>query len=105
MPYPLDSETAAVVEAAKQHHVLTWEVLEEGDDLGQWVKESFLAAGKTALPDGAYAFISATKHLYSKVPTEAEVKDLFETKEDFQKFLTGEDYSYGLANVPEAEYD
>ena len=30
MPYPLDSETAAAVEAAQQHHVLTWEVLEEG---------------------------------------------------------------------------
>ena len=39
MPYPLDSETAAAIEAATQHHVLTWEILEEGDDLGQWLRE------------------------------------------------------------------
>ena len=26
-------------------------------------------------------------------------------RERFQKFLDGEDYSYGLADVPDAEYD
>ncbi len=105
MPYPLDSETAAAVEAAQQHHVLTWEALEEGDDLGQWVTESFLAEGKTALPDGAYGMISGAKPIYSKVPTEAQVKKHFEDAESFQKFLDGDDYSYGLADVPDAEYD
>ena len=40
------------------------------------------------------------KHLYSKVPTEDEVRPLFEDAESFQKFLDGEDYSYGLADVP-----
>ena len=35
MPYPLDSEAAAAIEAAKQYYVLNWEVFEEGDDLGQ----------------------------------------------------------------------
>ena len=104
-PYPLDSETAAAVEAAKQHHVMTWELLEEGDDLGQWLLESFLAKGNTALPDGAYGMMSGAKHLYSKVPTEDEVRPLFEDAEGFQKFLDGEDYSYGLADVPDAEYD
>ena len=104
-PYPLDSETAAAVEAAKQHYVMTWELLEEGDDLGQWLLESFLAKGNTALPDGAYGMMSGAKHLYSKVPTEDEVRPLFEDAESFQKFLDGEDYSYGLADVPDAEYD
>ena len=42
MPYPLDAETAAAVEAAKHHYVMTWEMLEESDDLGEWVFESFL---------------------------------------------------------------
>lgn len=51
MPYPLDPETAAAVEAAKQHHVLTWDVLEEGDDIGEWVRDSFVAEGRT-LPPG-----------------------------------------------------
>ena len=104
MPYPLDSETAAAVEAAQQHHVLTWEVLEDWDDLHQWLIESFLTAGKTELPDGDYGLISDGKHLYSKVPTEAEVKELFQDAESFQKFLDGEDYSYGLADVPDAEH-
>ena len=104
-PYPLDSETAAAVEAVKQHYVMTWELLEEGDDLGQWLLESFLAKGNTALPDGAYGMMSGAKHLYSKMPTEDEVRPLFEDAESFQKFLDGEDYSYGLADVPDAEYD
>ena len=104
MPYPLDSETAAAVEAAQQRHVLTWEILEEGDEIGQWLTESFLANGKTALPDGAYGLISEIKFLYLKVPTEDEVRPLFEDAESFQKFLDGEDYSYGLADVPDAEY-
>ena len=105
MPYPLDSETAAAVDAAQRHHVIPWEVLEEGDDLGQWLTESLLAEGKTALPEGAYGMISGAKPLYSKVPTEAEVKGLFETADDYQKFLAGEDYSYGLSDVRDAEYD
>ena len=105
MPYPLDSETAAAVEAAKQHYVMTWELLEEGDDLGQWLLESFLAKGNTALPDGVYGMMSGAKHLYSKMPTEDEVRPLFEDAESFQKFLDGEDYSYGLADVPDAEYE
>ena len=105
MPYPLDSETAAAVEAAKRHHVLTWEVLEEGDDLGKWVTAGFLAEGNTALPDGAYGLLKGATHLYSKVPTEAEVKELFQDPENFQKFLDGEDYSYGLADVLDEEYN
>ena len=105
MPYPLDTETAAAIEAVKDHHVITWEMLEEGDDVGGWLTESFLAEGKTALPDGAYGLISRASHLYGKVPTQDEVPDMFPGAESFQKFLDGEDYSYGLADVPDAEYD
>ena len=36
LPYPLDRKTAAAVSDAQNHHVLTWEVLEEGDDLVDW---------------------------------------------------------------------
>ena len=64
MPYPLDSETAAAWEAAQQHHVLTWEVLEEGDELANWVLESFVAEGKTPLPEGAYLMRSG---IYSRI--------------------------------------
>ena len=105
MPYPLDAETAAAIEAAKQHHVITWEVLEEGDDIGEWVRDSFVAEGKTLLPDGAYLMRSGTKSSYTTVPTEDEVRVLFENPESFQQFLDGEDYSYGLSDVPDVEYD
>ena len=57
------------------------------------------------MPDGVYGLISKIKFLYSKMPTEDEVRPLFEDAESFQKFLDGEDYSYGLADVPDAEYD
>ena len=49
MPYPLDTETAAAIEAVKDHHVSTWEMLEEGDDVGGWLTESFLAEGQNRL--------------------------------------------------------
>ena len=99
MPYPLDAETAAAVETAKQHYVMTWEMLEESDDLGEWVTESFVSQGKTALPDGAYGKTIGARS------RDSEIGDLFQNAGEFQKFLDGEDYSYGLADVPDAEYD
>ena len=30
---------------------------------------------------------------------------LFQDAEEFQKFLDGDDYSYGLSDVPDAEFD
>ena len=30
---------------------------------------------------------------------DSEIEDLFQDAENFQKFLDGEDYSYGLADV------
>ena len=39
------------------------------------------------------------------MPTEEEVRVLFVDPESHQKFLDGEDYSNGLADVPDAEYD
>lgn len=105
LPYPMDAETAAAIDAAKQHHVIPWEVLEEGDDLDQWLMDSFLAVGKTALPDGAYGLIVSDKNLSSIVSTEEEVRPLFDEPEEYGKFLAGEDYSYGLADVTDAEYD
>ena len=39
------------------------------------------------------------------MPSEAEVKELFEDAQSFPKFLAGVDYSYGMSNVPDVEYD
>ena len=46
-----------------------------------------------------------TKATYMKVPTEEEVRDLFQDAESFQKFFDGEDYSYGMADVADDEYN
>ena len=105
MPYPLDAETAEAVEAAKQNYVLTWEVLEENDDIGRWLRDTLVAKGKTLLPDGAYLMKNETKTSYMEEPTENEVRELFQGAGSFQKFLDEEDYSYGLADVTDAEYN
>ena len=78
---------AAAIDAAKRHHVLTWEALEEGDELSQWVLESFVAEGRTPLPDGAYLMRGGTNTSYMTVPTGAEVRDLFQDAQSYQKFL------------------
>ena len=44
LPYPLDPETADAVEAARKHHVITWEELEE--HIQEWVLQSFIDEGK-----------------------------------------------------------
>ena len=39
------------------------------------------------------------------VSTEDEVRILFEDSKRYQMFLDGDDFSYGLADVPDVEYD
>ncbi len=54
MPYPLDPETAAAVDAAIENYVMPWEMVEESDQLARWIIDSFVAQGKTELPEGGY---------------------------------------------------
>ena len=98
MPYPLDPETAQAVDAAIEHHVIPWEVLEEGDEIDGWLINHYIAQGKTDLPDGAYRL----QHDYAgsaSAPDSADVRKLFADQESFDEFLAGENYSYGLADV------
>ena len=108
LPFPLDLETVEAVKAANDHHVITWEVLEDSDELGQWLRDNFVLAGKTALPGGAYSAYSmkvGPTDSYIRVPSEDEVRELFQDAESFKLFLDGEDFSYGLADVPDADYE
>ena len=105
LPFPLDSETAAAVEAAMKHHVLTWELLEDGDELDEWVSDSFIAEGKTHLPYNAYGLRRSDQSHHPGTPVGDGIRELFEDSEAFEKFLSGSDYSYGLADVPDAEYE
>jgi hypothetical protein len=104
LPYPLDPMTAAAVDALKEHYVLTWDLLEEGDEISGWVVDYFIAQGKTALPAGAYSFQEEGERRSTK-PTEEDVRALFADETEFQKFLTSEDYSYGLADVTDREFE
>ncbi|MFQ6026826.1 MAG: hypothetical protein ACE5Q6_04840 [Dehalococcoidia bacterium] len=104
MPYPLDPETGAAVDAAIENYVMPWEVLEESDELTRWVTDSFLAGGRTELPDNAYRL----QHDYSgsgQPPDPEEVQAAFPDQESFEKFLIREDFSYGLADVTDEEYN
>ena len=66
--------------------------------------DSFLAEGKTALPDHAYMMTGSYRSRYAKTPTEEGVRKLFKGSEGFQKSFAGEDYCYGLADVTNGEY-
>jgi hypothetical protein len=105
LSYPLDPETAAAVDAVKEHYVLTWELLEEGDDITGWVQDYFVAQGKSLLPDGAYSILEGGKFPSTATVSEEEVRALFREETEFQKFLSGEDYSYGLADVTDQEFE
>ncbi len=103
MPYPLDPETATAVDAAIQNHLIPWEALEQSDDVTGWVTDSFVAEGKTELPEGAYRLQRYYTGSLSG-PNPEEVRALFSDPERFDQFLEGEGYSYGLADVTDAEF-
>lgn len=103
MPYPLAPETAAAVDAAIQNHLITWEALEESDDVAGWVTDSFVAEGKTELPEGAYRL----RRYYTGFltpPDPEKTRARFEDQESFDQFPAGEDCSYDLADVTNAEF-
>ncbi|MCH7620601.1 MAG: hypothetical protein IH870_01740, partial [Chloroflexi bacterium] len=103
MPNPLDPETAQAVDAAIQNHVIPWEDLEESDDVAGWVTNSFVAEGGTELPKGTYRWNPEYTGFFTP-PDPEEVKARFEDQGSYDKFLAGEDYSYGLADVTNAEF-
>src|SRR5919106_1984750 len=105
LPYPLDSDTAAAVDAVKEHYVLTWDLLEEVDDITTWVREYFAAQGKPELPYQAYSLRESSNPPLTSRPSEQEVRALFSDETEFQKFLAREDYSYGLADVSDHEFE
>jgi hypothetical protein len=105
LPYPLDPETAAAVDAAREHHVLTWEVLEQGDDITGWVQQYFKAQGKPELPYQSYSLRAGSRSSSSSGPWEVEVRGLFAEEAEFQRFLAGEDYEYGVAGVTDREFE
>lgn len=107
LPYPLDHETAAAVKAATENWVETWRLIDEGGTLSEWVKEYFAGQGKTELPFSAYYLHPSDYPIPSYIarPTEEEVRKLFADDTTFQEFMAGTDFSYGLADVRDAEFE
>ncbi len=68
-----------------------------------WVTDSFVATGKTELPDGAYRWHPKYTGSLTR-PDLEEMKTLFEDQESLNRFLAGEDFSYGLADVNDTEF-
>ena len=54
LPYPLDYDIAASVQAARDNAVETWTALDEDGTVLEWVVAQYVAEGKTRLPFGAY---------------------------------------------------
>jgi hypothetical protein len=104
LPYPLGPEAAAAVEAMKEHYVLTWDLIEEGDEITAWVQEYFVDQGRTTLPEGAYSLQERDEQSFNSSAEEV-VRGVFSKEAEFQKFLVGEDYSYYLADVADQEFE
>ena len=94
------------MEAAKRDAVQTWQVLGDMETVAEWVTAQYLAEGRTELPVWS-SLIQSEEAVprYPQVPSEEDVREAFAAEEAFTTFMAGEDYSYGLADVPDQEYE
>ena len=104
-PYPLEPEVAAAVEAAIQHHVYTWETLEDEGVIQDWLAEYFSKNNAVELPLHSYSFPSGKYTPTVNAENEKEVRACFKDDTQFELFRTGKDYRYGFASVNDAEYN
>ena len=104
LPYPLDHDTARAVEAALRHRVVTWTQFEEDGFLQDWVGGAYEHEGKQRLPFLS-SLLQKSEQAASSAPDREEVKACFAGEAAFEQFLAGEDYSYGLADVPDAAFE
>ncbi len=107
LPAPLDPETAAAVDAARRHAVVTWESLVEMETVAEWVTAQYVEEGRTELPVWASLVRSPEPRLrVIRPPSENEVRAAFGSDEAaFAAFMAGEDFSCGLADVSDADYE
>jgi hypothetical protein len=106
LPYPLDPDSAAAVQAATAGYVETWAMLDDGETVAEWVAAAYEDEGKTALPSGAYLARDGANDkrpsLYP-VPEPDELRALFSDEASYAAFLAGTDYTTGFSDVTDAE--
>ena len=90
LPYPLDHDTARAVEAALRHRVVTWAQFDEDGYLQDWVVGAYEQEGEQSV---------------ASAPDREEVRARFAGEAAFEQFLAGEEYNYGLADVPDAAFE
>jgi hypothetical protein len=106
LPFPLDAETAAAIQAAITHRVESWTNLRDVGDLDGWVLDSFVGEGKRLLPEGAWR-VHADPDMQALLPPppEDELRAAFADDASYQAFVAGEDFRNGLADVPDVVFD
>ncbi len=104
MPYPVSQETADAIKAAIDNHVTTWEELQE-DTFDEWILNYFIEKGATQLPGGTYDYKDGKWMPNVNTENEKEIKDCFNDVQEFERFKSGEDYTKGLADIKDSEYN
>jgi len=105
MPYPLDPDTAATVQAAIQHYVTTWEQLEDNETIKDWLLDYLINQGATQLPYEYYEFSDGKYRPRVNEDNEKKVRECFQDEARFERFRSGDDYSNGLADITDAEFN
>ncbi|MCZ7662718.1 MAG: hypothetical protein M5U22_07180 [Thermoleophilia bacterium] len=104
----MDPDTAIAVEAAQAHGVVTWEELADGEYLADWVRAQYIGERKTELPFGSYLVFAdpaTVPPLRFSLPEEDEVRACFAGEAAFTSFTELKDYTYGLADVTDEEFE
>jgi len=105
LSYPLDPDTAAAVKAADGDEVITWDEFQDGGFIDQWLMNAYRKEGRTELPPWSYLVGRPIVIPDIEVRTREELGTLFSDGGGMQRFLDGEDFQSGFADVTDAEYD
>ena len=104
-PYPLAPDIADAVKAAIQNHVYTWETIHDEEIIEDWLWDYFISKGAKEIPFDAYDTKDGEYYTTVNDQNENEVRACFSTDDQFELFRSGEDYTYGLATITDAEYN
>lgn len=106
MPYPVDPDMAAAIDAAIKNHVTTWFELEDAEVFDGWLREHYLDKGAVEFPEGSYTYDDDGKCIPQVTEdNEQAIRNCFKDEAEFERFKNGEDYTKGLASVKDAEYN
>lgn len=120
-PYPLDAEDASSVLAAARNRVVTfarlktitsWPFYLEENPVVSWVRAHFARRGKTVVPPksyfardcGGYAK-GRTQRRVVDAPDATQIRKLFVNGRDYADFVSSRDFSFGLADVRDEEFN